>query len=298
MKEFELLKIASEFFRDEDVEVPATMHDAAYVRFGKDFLVLTCDTVNEMCDFPPQMLPEEFGHLALAVTLSDLAACGANPLFFLNSITLRTPDTMLVRRIFRGMKKLAKRIGIKIVGGDIDRSNVLSITGFAVGHTSKIITRSGAKPGEKVYITDVTGKAELSIRELKKGKGRNNIPFPDKVFCPEPRIQEGIAISKIASTLTDISDSLAISLHNISKSSGVAIELDISKINLDPLEKFVNKQEALNLFLYGGGDYELLFTAKESDIGFEIGEVTRGESVYLNINGRKRHIKFLGYSHF
>ena len=89
MKEFDLIRIVSEFFGNEKVEVPATHHDAAYVKLGEKYIVLTCDTVNELSDFPKYMEPEEMGHMALAVTLSDIAACGAKPLYFLNSISIR-----------------------------------------------------------------------------------------------------------------------------------------------------------------------------------------------------------------
>ncbi len=298
MREFELLKIVSEFFGNENIPVPATKHDAAYVRVGEGYLVLTCDTVNELSDFPPFMEPVEYGYMAFAVTLSDIAACGADPLYMLTSISLKEPDEGLFREILEGMRRITKKYGFCVVGGDIDFSEVLTIASFAVGKTDKIVTVSGARPGDRVYITDLIGKAELCLEMLKEGFKREDLPYPEKLYTPEPRIREGKRIAEFASSLTDISDSLAVSLHNISSSSSVRIVLDEDLIELDHLTKFVSKEKALDLFLYGGGDFELVFTAESSDIGVEIGRVMEGQGVFIEVGGELKPIEFRGYEHF
>ncbi len=298
MKEFELLKVVAEFFADEDVVVPATKHDAAYVAFGDKYLVFTCDTVNAVSDFPPFMKAEEYGHMALAVTLSDIAACGAKPLYFLSSISLREANEGLLRSILKGMKNLAKKYGVKIVGGDLDFSEVLCIAGFAVGEASKIVTRSGAKPGDRVYLTEITGKAELCLKMLKEGAKRDELPYASKLYTPEPRINEGLRVVEFASTMTDVSDSLAVSLHSIADYSNVKIVIDADELDLAELEEYVDKEEAIELFLYGGGDFELLFTAKQSDVGVEIGRVEKGKGVFVKVGGEVKKVEFKGYSHF
>ncbi len=292
MKEFDLIRVVSEVFCYDDLEVPVTFHDASYIKLQDKYLVLTCDTVNELSDFPKFMLPEEMGHMALAVTLSDLAACGAKPLYFLNSISLKKPDLEFFKRILIGMKKLAEKYGVKVVGGDIDFCEYLVISGFAIGETDKIITRSNAREGEKVYITGLLGKAQLCLEMLEKGYSKEDLPYAKSLYTPEPKIYEGLKISKFASTLTDISDSLAISLHQISEQSGVKIVLD--DIPLEHLTEFVDEEKALELFLYGGGDFELVFTAESSDIGIEIGRVEKGRGVFL----KDRKVEFRGYTHF
>ncbi len=298
MKEFELLKIVSEFFGDENVPVPATKHDAAYVKLGEEYLVLTCDTVNEISDFPPYMEPVEYGYMAFAVTLSDIAACGADPLYMLTSISLKEANESLFRKILEGMKRIAKKYDFSVVGGDIDFSEVLTIASFAVGKTGKIITVSGAKPGDRVYVTGGLGKAELCLEMLREGYKREDLPYPEKLYTPEPRIKEGKNIAEFATSLTDISDSLAVSLHNISSSSGVKIVLSEDLIELNHLTKFVSKDKALDLYLYGGGDFELVFTAESSDLGTEIGKVIEGQGVFIEINGELKPVEFRGYEHF
>jgi thiamine-monophosphate kinase len=291
MREFDLLKIVETFFGDEDILTPATKHDAAYVKIGNRLVVLTCDTVNEISDFPPFMLPEEMGWMAVSVTLSDIAACGAKPLYFLSSVSLRSPE--LFEDILKGMKRAAERYGVKVVGGDIDFSEVTTIAGFAVGEAKRHLTRKGAKVGDGVYITDLPGKAQLCLEMLEKGAVREELPYAEKLYTPEARIEEGMRIAKYATSMTDVSDSLAISLHQLSRASGVKIVLD--NVQLSHLG---NAENALELFLYGGGDFELLFTGKESEDGIRIGRVEEGEGVFAEIGGKIIEVEFRGYSHF
>lgn len=294
MKEFDLLKIVEEYFAHEEVEVPAGKHDAAYVKIGDRFIVISCDTVNERSDFPPFMKPKEIGYMAVAVTLSDLAACGAKPLYFLSSISLKSADEVLFREILSGMTELASKYNVKIIGGDIDFSEILTIAGFAMGESRRIITRSGAKEGENVYITNPTGKAELCLKLLEEGFRREELPYAESLYTPEPRIEEGMRIAEHASAMTDISDSLAISSYLIAASSNVRIVLD--DIPTHHLENYA--ENPLELALYGGGDFELLFTAKESDEGIRIGRVEKGRGVFADVDGELVEIEFRGYSHF
>jgi thiamine-monophosphate kinase len=129
---------------------------------------------------------------------------------------------------------------------------------------------------------------------LEKGFRRDELPYAQKLYTPEPRIREGLLISEYASALTDISDSLAVSAHLISKASRVKIVIERDKLDLSYLTEFVGEEKAIELFLYGGGDYELLFTAESSDIGLEIGRVEEGSGVYLD----RTIVPFRGYSHF
>lgn len=291
MKEFELIKIVERMFGNEDVITPAGKHDAAYVKIGNRLVVLTCDTVNEKSDFPPYMLPEEMGWMAIAVTLSDIAACGAKPLYFLSSISLKSTD--FFEDILLGIKKCADRYRVRVVGGDIDFSEITTIAGFAIGEASRHITRRGAKVGEGVYITDLPGKAQLCLEMLEKGAKRKELPYAEKLYTPVPRIEEGMRIARYASAMTDVSDSLAVSLHQISQSSNVKIVID--NIVLSHLSLAENP---LELFLYGGGDFELVYTAKSSDDGIRIGRVERGRGVFAEFEGRTFEVEFRGYSHF
>ena len=297
MREFELINIAKELFRVEREDVIVGIDDdCALVDVGTK-LALTTDCLHEKTDFPKGIKPEEIGHLALAVNLSDLAGCGAKPLFFLYTITLSDYWMKYFEMILKGMKNLADRYGVAVVGGDTDFGDELHISGFAIGKAERFVGRDGAKVGDKICITGLLGKAQLSLEQLMNGLSRDEIAYPDSLFKPEPKVREGLRIAKHANAMTDISDSLAISLHQIAKASGVGIKIYEEKIPLDHLTGFVDYEKALELFLYSGGDYELLFTSKKSEY-IEIGEVVEDEGVWIvRRDGRVEELPFRGYHH-
>lgn len=298
MNERELIKIASRFFRTdrEDVIIGAGEDDCAVVRIcGKNFL-LTADCVHQKTDFPPEMLPEEIGHTALAVNLSDIAGCGGKPLYFVFTITLSGEEKF--ERILAGMRKLAKKYDVAVVGGDIDSGIELSISGFAVGIADRYVTLSGAKIGDRVCITDLTGKAQLSLEQLKSGKKRDEISFPDSLYKPEPRVKEGMEIAEHANAMTDVSDSLAVSLNLMAEKSGVGIIINEDLIELNHLTDYVDEKKAKELFFYAGGDYELVYSSEKCTHGFEIGEIVRGSEVWLKKGNKLSKIESRGYTHF
>ncbi|ADB57642.1 thiamine-phosphate kinase [Archaeoglobus profundus] len=297
MREFELIGKAKELFRVErDDVIVGIDDDCALVDVGTR-LALTTDCLHEKTDFPKGIKPEEIGHLALAINLSDLASCGAKPLFFLYTITLSDYWIEYFERILKGMKNLADKYGVAVVGGDTDFGDELHISGFAIGKAERFVGRDGAKVGDKICVTGLLGKAQLSLEQLMNGFSRYEIAYPDSLFKPEPRVEEGLRIAKHANSMTDISDSLAISLHQIAKRSGVGIKIYEEKIPLDHLTKFVDYEKALELFLYSGGDYELVFTSKKSEY-IEIGEVIEDEGVWIvRRDGRVKEVEFRGYAH-
>ncbi len=297
MKEFELIGKAKELLKTDRSDVIVGIDDdCALVDVGLK-LALTTDCLHEKTDFPKGIKPEEIGHLALAVNLSDLAGCGAKPLFFLYTITLSDKWIDYFERILKGMKDLADKYDVAIVGGDPDFGDELHISGFAIGKAERFVGRDGAEVGDKVCITGLLGKAQLSLEQLMNGLGRDEIAYPDSLFKPEPRVEEGLRIAKHANAMTDISDSLAISLHQIAKASGVGIKIYEDRIPLDHLTRFVDYEKALELFLYSGGDYELTFTSKKSEY-IEIGEVVEGEGVWIAMrDGRVEEVEFRGYIH-
>jgi thiamine-monophosphate kinase len=297
VREFELINIAKELFRVEREDVIVGIDDdCALVDVGTK-LALTTDCLHEKTDFPKGIKPEEIGHLALAVNLSDLAGCGAKPLFFLYTITLSDYWIKYFEMILKGMKNLADRYGVAVVGGDTDFGDELHVSGFAIGKAERFVGRDGAKVGDKICITGLLGKAQLSLEQLMNGLSRDEIAYPDSLFKPEPKVREGLRIAKHANAMTDISDSLAISLHQIAKASGVGIKIYEEKIPLDHLTGFVDYEKALELFLYSGGDYELLFTSKKSEY-IEIGEVFEDEGVWIvRRDGRVEELPFRGYHH-
>lgn len=291
--EWEYVELATKIFsfKRGDVVVGAGEDDCAVVKVNNRSIVLTADSLHEKTDFPPQIREWEKGHMSIAVNLSDIAAMGAEPAFFLYTVTLAKNYTLKKFREFcMGIARLAEKYGVCVVGGDTDSGDEFAVSGFAVGFSNKPLLRKNAKAGEKVFITGLTGKAQLSLEQLFSGLSRDSIAFPEKLYTPEPKIEEGIRISEFVSACTDVSDSLAISLHLIARASKVRIEL--KSVDLSLLEEYVDKEKAKELFLYSGGDYELVYTCEDDD-GIEIGKVVEGRGVYID----GRTVEFRGYTH-
>ena len=297
MKEFDLIRVAKEIlYVNRDDVLIGIDDDCALVDVGVK-LALTTDCIHERSDLPRGILPEEIGHLALAVNLSDLAGCGAKPLFFLYTITLCDRWLNDFDRILMGMRSLADRFDVAIVGGDTDFGDELHISGFAVGRVDRFVGRCGAKVGDYVCITGPLGKAQLSLEQLLDGIGRDKIAYPQSLFKPEPRVFEGFEIARHANAMTDISDSLAISLHQIAERSDVGILIYEDLIPINHLTPYVDRNKALDLFLYSGGDYELLYTSKVCE-HIRIGEVVEDEGVKIvRRDGCMEEIEFRGYAH-
>lgn len=300
--EFDVIKIASQMFKKgkNNVLSGAGDDDCALVKIGGKNVLLTTDCVHEKTDFPPEMFPDEKGHMALAVNLSDIAGSGGKPLHFLFTITL--DDEVLRNRmfegVFKGIKELADRYNISVVGGDIDFGGELYISGFAVGEVEKFVPQGGAKVGDKICLTGPLGKAQLTLEQLISGMDRSETAFPSSLYTPQPKVEEGIELSSHANAMTDISDSLAISLNLMAEKSGVKMAIKEKTLPLKHLTPYVNQNKALNLFLYSGGDFQLVYTSEKCTHGFVIGEVVEGEGVSLELeDGGSEKVEFRGYSH-
>ncbi len=305
--EFDVIRIASRIFESgkKDVLMGSGEDDCAVVSIGGKNVLLTTDCVHQKTDFPPGMLPKEMGYMALAVNLSDIAGSGGKPLHFLFNITL--DDAALkdgkYEEIFKGIKELANRYDVSVVGGDIDFGDELYISGFAVGEADRFVTQSGAKPGDKICLTGPLGKAQITLEQLFSGTNRSETAFPSSLYTPQPRVEEGIELSKNAKAMTDISDSLAISLYLMAKKSAVDMVIKKELLPLEHLTTYADKDKALELFLYSGGDFQLVYTAEQCTHGFVIGEVGEGEGdegrVILELeDGGKERVEFKGYNHF
>src|SRR4030067_758355 len=190
---------------------------------GDDYLLSTMDMLHRETDFPPQMSGWQIGWMSAAVNLSDLASKGARPLGILMAIGI-PPDTELgfFDDIMKGMDDCAKSSGTKVIGGDMDSHQELTITGTALGLVNKdlLIRRNGANPGDMVCATGKLGSAGAALLSLQK-KNAVNEKILKALFEPVPRINEGMALVKTRAitSMMDISDGLALSLHDIAKAS-------------------------------------------------------------------------------
>lgn len=239
--------------------------DAALLQPPTDqILAITTDTLVAGVHFSHDADPYDIGYKSLAVNLSDLAAMGAMPTWILLALTLPEVNEPWLKKFSAGFFALIKQYNLQLVGGDTTRGP-LSITVQALGFVphGKALRRDGAKVGDRVYVTGTLGDAGLALQE-------KNYPelTTDERAClqqrlnrPVPRVEVGIALRDIASSAIDISDGLAADLGHILSASNVGAEICLDKIPLSPnLSKHLSLQDAWQLALSAGDDYELCFT--------------------------------------
>jgi thiamine-monophosphate kinase len=260
---------------------------------------------------------QELGWKSLAINLSDIAAMGGVPRYALVALGL-PEDTRVedVSRLYEGMIDLARQTRTAIVGGNISRSPVVSVTTTVLGSSldSRILRRSTARPGDTIAVTGYPGSAAAGLEML-----RNGIKLPHDAeqylrtafLRPTPRLAEGQALVKAGvKTAIDVSDGLLSDLRHICEASQVSARIDSDKLPIHPAVAEHFGEKARGLALSGGEDYELLFTAEastikrlKSEIGqvTAIGKITAGKPGKINLfdaAGRPLEIDEYGWSHF
>ncbi len=236
-------------------------------------LVTVVDTLVAGVHFPHDTHPENVGHKALAVNLSDIAAMGAVPAWATLALTLPHADEVWLGAFASGFFDLAEQCGVQLIGGDTTHGP-LTVTVQLQGwvRAGMAVRRSGARPGDVIYLTGSVGDAGLALRAWQQ---QQDIPAADgeylfsRLHRPIPRCKEGQALSGEATAMVDISDGLAADLGHILEVSGVGATLNLYDIPLSPSfvavtasgKYYLNEAERLRLALSAGDDYELCFTA-------------------------------------
>ena len=289
-------------------------------------LLFTTDTLVEDIHFLKGSITlYQLGLKAVAVNLSDIAAMGGRPLVLL--ISLGIPPSMAVdeaHEIYRGMKVLCERHQVSIGGGDtvaVPDKLILTVSLIGDAKESEVLYRSGARPGDRVYLTGTIGDSSMGLRIL-----RNEISAAESLHGhfikahnePDPLIETGrvIAASRLASAMIDVSDGLLSDLGHICEESGVGAVLFRDEIPLSPeLQSFAGhaRLNPFDLALAGGEDYVLLVTVPEANSNkFErlckdkspsplhrIGEIKeKGGLTMVNDDGSEMELAPKGYDHF
>lgn len=257
---------------------------------------------------------ESVGHRCLARGLSDIAAMGGEPVAAFLSLALpRGLPKGWVEGFTRGLLTLAKRYRVTLAGGDTAQSPDRILADIVVIGTvskGKSVLRSGARPGDHIYVSGELGGSAAAIAEMsKKPKRKLNPRDYPRHFLPEPRIELGRILREkgLASAMIDTSDGLSTDLAHICDESGVGAEILAEAIPRASVGKPA-REVSLELALHGGEDYELLFTALRSKripsriVGVPItmiGYITRGRTMFLiNENGVRRELAAQGWEHF
>ncbi|GAB3483021.1 thiamine-phosphate kinase [Polaromonas eurypsychrophila] len=275
MGEFDL--IARYFQRPTSRAVLGIGDDCALLQPATGMqLAISSDMLVEGRHFFADVDPSTLGHKALAVNLSDLAACGAQPLAFTLALALPRADEAWLAAFSRGLFALADEHGCELVGGDTTQGPLnICITVFGEVPHGQALLRSGARAGDDVYVSGTLGDARLALEAL-----RGNITLPPgwmaaariRLEQPSPRVALGMALRGVASAAIDISDGLIGDLGHILRAAQVGARIDTA-IAVDLLAGDVDGRVAQGVFhhearlacvLAGGDDYELAFTAPVS----------------------------------
>jgi thiamine-monophosphate kinase len=313
--------------------------DAAIIRqsAGRE-TVITADLLVEDVDFRRAATPARLlGHKALAVSLSDIAAMGAHPLWAMLSIGV-PPEvwtTSFVDQLYEGFFALADHYRVKLIGGDVSRTpERIVVDSIVLGETlrGRAVLRSGARPGDHIFVTGRLGGAAAGLRLLERGarlaerashqeKRERKRPARSveelllRQLCPVPRVEWGAALGleRLATAMIDLSDGLSSDLAHLCEESGVGARLEASRIPVDLHVARLSGQHALDpllLALHGGEDFELLFTVSPRDLrrlprsingipATYIGDVTdRPGHVTLREGSRERALEPEGFQHF
>jgi thiamine-monophosphate kinase len=284
-------------------------------------LVVTVDQLVEgvhfLADDPPELVAKKL----MRRNLSDLAAMGATPRHYLLTSALPAArDDDWVRRFAVGLAEDQHRFGIALLGGDSTSTpgpTALTLTAIGQVAAGREIRRSGAKPGDRVWISGTIGDAFLGLKVL-RGEYAELAPehraaLAARFQLPDPRIELGPRLAGIAHAMIDVSDGLVADLGHICETSEVAATIALPRLPLSPAAQAVAGDAALHAALAtGGDDYELLFTAPSDaddeivslsrSLGLpitEIGAIEAGEGVRLvDAEGAAIPVAAAGWRHF
>ena len=282
-------------------------------------LVVTADLLVEDVDFRLQWTTPEFlGHKSLAVSLSDIAAMGADPKWAMVSIGV--PESVwatdFLDRFYDGWHRLAESFGIELIGGDVSKTpGALIVDSIAAGEVRKgnAILRSEASEGDAVFVSGTLGAAAGGLRLLQSGS-RYDPGQQDssqelilRQLKPMPRVELGtlLGAGRIASSMIDVSDGISSDLRHICEQSGVGAS--IVYMSAEPaLYSHFEPEECMQLALHGGEDFELLFTVPREQISEledlpvrRVGTISGSVGIIELIGGESTSIlEPKGYRHF
>jgi len=291
------------------IDVPAGMQ-----------LVVSMDTIGEGIHFLGNESPDLIARKLLRTNLSDLAAKGASPLCYFLSLSLPSISEAWLSGFAAGLTQDQKTYGIQLAGGDTTRSPggvCLAMTVCGLVPWGGMIRRSGAKPGDGIYVSGTLGDSALGLMSLRAQRSNPDrialpptVPLNNKEYLisryllPEPRVELGQKLRGVATSCMDISDGLVQDLGHLCRASGVGAVVQAAAMPLSDAAK--NEEGALSAALCGGDDYELLFTAGRdfNPISLpcpvtRIGEITAsGNVVVMDECGSEMVLEKKGFQHF
>jgi thiamine-monophosphate kinase len=232
---------------------------------------VSSDMLVEGRHFLSTVAPQRLGHKALAVNLSDLAACGADPLAFTLALALPRADENFLEGFAEGLWTLAQRHGIDLVGGDTTAGPLnICITVIGQVPTGQALLRSGARAGDELWVSGTLGDARAALECFRGTLVLGGHAFEQlrrAMETPEPRVALGQRLRGVASSAIDLSDGLLGDLAHVMQRSGVGARLDLDALPRGTVLAGLPHALQRECLLHGGDDYELLFSAEPAQRG-------------------------------
>lgn len=320
MNEFELIR---QFFqREQQQNVNSSVvlgigDDCALLQLPSDRqLAVSVDTLVAGVHFPIDAEADAIAERALRVNLSDLAAMGAEPLWFTLALTLPAVDADWVRKFSHGLFRVAREFNCQLVGGDTT-AGPLSITVQVMGSVAphNVLRRDGASAGDFILVTHYLGDgaAALAVIQHRLQLAESHQAYlRERFYYPQPRLHEAQLINSLASAAIDISDGLVADLGHICAASDVAGVIDVGNLPLSPaLLAMDDLTQARQWALTGGDDYELCFTVAPENMpeiamliaegklhASIVGEILLGSGVRCELAEQEFMLTQASYQHF
>jgi thiamine-monophosphate kinase len=285
--------------------LPNIGDDCAVLPFESTHLVLTTDMLWERSDLPEGVSPHAIGWRAAAVSLSDIAAIGARPLGVVLALGAPEFERSFLDEMLTGVLDCCRAVGAPYVGGDLSTHTELTLVSSAVGEAAKPVRRSGARVGDLVCLTGALGRTAAALKFFERGESQR----ANRLFEFTPRVREGLALAPYVTSMIDVSDGLARSLHQLAAAGEVGFRVRYLDLPVVPEVEALARDgsERREMALYWGEDFELLFTlpperleaARRGTSFAVIGEViTNLEGVRLEEpDGRTDELPDRGYEH-
>ena len=314
--------------RSQDIVCGIGEDTAAYIP-KKGFLsLITTDLCIEGIHFDRRYTRlNQIGYKTLASNLSDIASMGGIPLFFVVSAAFpREITASEFRSLYQGLESLAKKTGVVLIGGDTSASKkglFLNITVVGEVEPRVLVSRSGAKPDDRIFVTGTLGDSAAGLEILTRKRFPKDSRHPkaemklvQRHLMPFPRIKEGrdLALNRLPSAMIDLSDGLATDLGHICEESGVGAFIDVESVPVSKaLQTYCStlKRTPSSYSLTGGEDYELLFTVPKAKVsrmmslcqkkGFkmtEVGQITSKKGIWVQTRKGLKLLKARGFEHF
>jgi thiamine-monophosphate kinase len=288
--------------------------DAAVLTLGNKLFVITTDTLVENDHFSLKWFaPKQVGMKAIEINVSDVGAMGGKPKYALVSLVL-TKETPVefVDELYKGMRESGNKYGVDIIGGNMTHGREVVIDIDMIGEVKKenLCLRSSAKPGDFILVSGDVGASKAGLNLFMKNKinkkNKNNFKKVIEAHIePKAKYHKVKKFLKYINAMIDVSDGIASDIIRVCEQSNLGAVIYGDNIPIrDETRKAAKllKEKALDYALYGGEDFELIFTVSEKNLskvkGYLIGEVTKKKGVRLYKNGKETLITKHGYDHF